>query len=159
MTTEFDLLGQQLKALVSGETDTLANAANFVALIHDALADVNWTGIYLLRATDLVLGPFQGKPACTRIALGNGVCGTAAKSRETQRVADVHEFAGHIACDPDSRSELVVPLLVGQRLLGVLDIDSPERSRFSAADQSGVESLCKTFIETQDEGRLLSLID
>ena len=119
--------------MLADEPDPLANASNFVALLKQALDDVNWLGIYVLRGNTLVLGPFQGLPACVRIPLGQGVCGTAAATLETQRVFDVHEFPGHIVCDAASRSELVVPLLVGGKLVGVLDIDSPEVGRFSAA--------------------------
>ncbi len=147
--TDYALLDSQARALLQDEPDALAAAANFVALLKDALADVNWLGIYVLRGDELVLGPFQGKPACVHIAVGDGVCGTAARSRETQRVDDVHDFPGHIVCDADSRSELVVPLLAGDELLGVLDIDSPSLARFSAADQQGVERLCQTFCELQ----------
>ena len=146
---DYTLLESQYTALVAGETDALANASNFIALLFNALGDINWLGIYVLRDEELVLGPFQGKPACVRIALGNGVCGTAAASRQTQRVADVHAFPGHIACDADSRSEIVVPLIANDRLIGVLDIDSPLLDRFSASDQEGIESLCRTFCEMQ----------
>ena len=147
--TDYALLDSQARALLQDEPDALAATANFVALLNDALEDVNWLGIYVLRGDELVLGPFQGKPACVHIPVGDGVCGTAAQRRETQRVADVHEFPGHIVCDADSRSELVVPLIAGDELLGVLDIDSPLLSRFSAADQQGIERLCKTFCELQ----------
>lgn len=144
--TDFRLIGSQAKALLAGERDPLANAANFVALLFDAMQGINWLGIYALRDGELVLGPFQGKPACVRIALGSGVCGTAAAERRTLRVDDVHSFAGHIVCDPDSRSEIVIPLVDGDRVLGVLDIDSPHESRFSAADQEGLEDLCRDFV-------------
>ena len=155
--TDFKLLASQAKALLESESDPLANTANFVALIHDALPRVNWTGVYLLRGTELVLGPFQGKPACTRIQLGRGVCGTAAERDVTQRVEDVHAFDGHIACDPASRSELVVPLRAGSSVVAVLDIDSPEKNRFSAEDQSGVESLCQVFETALGVERLMNL--
>jgi GAF domain-containing protein len=128
-------------ALVAGEPDLLANAANFVALLYHAMDDVNWLGIYVLRGEELVLGPFQGLPACVRIALGEGVCGTAARSRRTQRVPDVHAFPGHIVCDTASRSELVVPLMRGGHLFGVLDIDSPSLDRFSEEDQRCIEDV------------------
>jgi len=141
--TDYTLLASQLTALVGDENDALANASNFVGLLFGALDDVNWLGIYVLRGDELVLGPFQGKPACVRIPTGNGVCGTAAATRETQRVADVHAFPGHIACDAHSRSEIVVPLVVVDQLIGVLDIDSPSLDRFSAADQEGIESICR----------------
>ena len=142
---DYPLLESQLVAMVGDETDALANASNFVALLYTAMADVNWLGVYVLRNDELVLGPFQGKPACVRISMGKGVCGAAAATRQTQRVPDVHAFPGHIVCDADSRSELVVPLIVGDELIGVLDIDSPSLERFSKADQVGVETLCRTF--------------
>lgn len=144
---DYKLLGSQYVALVDGETDALANASNFVALLFNNIETINWLGIYVLRGGELVLGPFQGKPACVRIAPGNGVCGTAAATLTTQRVADVHEFPGHIVCDADSRSEIVVPLIVDEELIGVLDIDSPVPDRFSAADQEGIELLCQTLCE------------
>lgn len=146
--TDYELLEQQLRALLAGEDDLLANTANFVALLHDALTEINWLGVYVLRGDELVLGPFQGKPACVRIPMGSGVCGSAAARGETLRVADVHAFDGHIVCDPASRSELVVPLIAGTRLLGVLDIDSPEHDRFDERDQAGIEALCRAFVET-----------
>ena len=152
---DFDLMQSQLVALTDGEFDALANAAIFVALVYDQLSDLNWAGIYVLRGEELVLGPFQGKPACIRIALGHGVCGNAAQQRQTLRVPDVHEFPGHIACDPVSRSEIVVPLEIHRQLLGVLDIDSPIPDRFSKRDQSGVEAVCGSFmriIERNDAG-------
>lgn len=145
MTVDYPLLLRQLAALLDDESDSLANAANFVGLVFHALPDINWLGIYVLRGDELVLGPFQGLPACVRIPLGQGVCGSAASRLETLRVADVHEFEGHIACDPASRSEIVVPLMLQDRLIGVLDIDSPLSGRFSEADQHGVESLCSAF--------------
>lgn len=149
--TDYRLLDSQLSALLADEGDALASACNFVALLYDAIANINWLGIYVLRNDELVLGPFQGKPACVHIKLGAGVCGTAAATLETQRVADVHAFAGHIACDVDSRSEIVVPLVCNDVLIGVLDIDSPSLDRFSASDQQGVEKLCATFCELQSE--------
>ena len=146
---DYNLLESQLVALIGDETDALANASNFVALLYNAMNDVNWLGIYVLRGDELVLGPFQGKPACVRIAIGDGVCGSAAATLDTQRVPDVHAFPGHIVCDADSRSELVVPLLIENRLVGVLDIDSPSVDRFSAADQAGIESLCSAYCGLQ----------
>ena len=143
--TNYDLLESQAVALLRDETDALASAANFVALLYNALDDVNWLGIYVLRGDELVLGPFQGQPACVHIAVGSGVCGTAAASLETQRVADVHAFPGHIVCDAASRSEIVVPLVIDGALVGVLDIDSPSLARFSADDQAGIERLCAAF--------------
>jgi GAF domain-containing protein len=148
-TPDYALLDSQLRALIDDEADALANAANFVALLNNAMDDVNWMGIYVLRGDELVLGPFQGLPACVHIPVGRGVCGTAAETLETQRVADVHAFPGHIACDAASRSELVVPLVAGGQLIGVFDIDSPSPDRFSEADQAGVERLCATYCEIQ----------
>jgi len=142
---DFALLEKQLIALIGFEPDPLANTANFVGLLHDAIPEINWLGVYVLRGDELVLGPFQGKPACVRLPLGKGVCGTAASRLETLRVADVHEFEGHIACDPASRSEIVVPLMLGEKLAGVLDIDSPVPDRFTESDQRGIEMLCRTF--------------
>jgi GAF domain-containing protein len=143
--TDYKLLDAQTAALLRDEPDALASAANFVALLYDALDDVNWLGIYVLRGDELVLGPFQGKPACVHIDIGSGVCGTAAASLETQRVPDVHAFPGHIVCDTASRSEIVVPLIVNGSLVGVLDVDSPTPDRFSEEDQAGIEQLCATF--------------
>lgn len=142
---DYTLLDSQLRALLAGEHDALANAANFVALLYHALDDINWLGIYVLRDGELVLGPFQGNTACVRISIGSGVCGAAAATLETQRVADVHSFPGHIACDAASRSEIVVPLLIDDKLVGVLDIDSPTIDRFGAGDQAGIEGLCETY--------------
>src|SRR5919108_6086036 len=139
-------LGRDLSALLSGERDLVANAANTAALIWNALPGLNWAGFYLYKSGELVLGPFQGKPACVRIALGRGVCGTAAARRETVLVEDVHQFPGHIACDSASNSEIVVPLVRGSELLGVLDIDSPRFRRFGAADQRGLERLAQIFL-------------
>ncbi len=147
-SVDYSLLGAQLDALLKDESDALANAAIFVALVFDALPDINWLGIYVLRDNELVLGPFQGKPACVRIPMGRGVCGAAAEQMMTLRVPDVHEFDGHIVCDLASRSEIVVPLISDGRLLGVLDIDSPQLARFCNNDQEGVESLCELFIKS-----------
>jgi L-methionine (R)-S-oxide reductase len=133
-------LNQQLAALIGDERDAIANMANMAALIFHALPDLNWAGFYLMRNGELVLGPFQGKPACIRIPLGRGVCGTAAATRETQVVPDVHAFPGHIACDADSRSEIVVPLLVDGVCVGVLDLDSPKPGRFDEDDRAGLEA-------------------
>jgi GAF domain-containing protein len=143
--TDYKMLESQAVALLRDEPDGLASAANLVALLYNALDDVNWLGLYVLRGDELVLGPFQGQPACVRIAMGSGVCGTAAATLETQRVPDVHAFPGHIVCDAASRSEIVVPLLVDGDLVGVLDIDSPSLDRFSADDQAGLERLCATY--------------
>jgi L-methionine (R)-S-oxide reductase len=143
---DYASLAQELAALLSGERDFIANAANTAALIYEALPQVNWAGFYFLKAGELVVGPFQGKPACVRIALGQGVCGTAAAERRTLVVPDVHAFPGHIACDAASRSEIVIPLLTGTLLLGVLDIDSPRPARFDAADAAGLGELARLFV-------------
>jgi L-methionine (R)-S-oxide reductase len=131
----------QTRALLEGERDAIANFANTAALLYHSLPDLNWVGFYLLKDGELVVGPFQGKPACVRIALGKGVCGTAAARRTTVIVRNVHEFAGHIACDSASNSEIVVPLLRGTELIGVLDLDSPKFARFDADDQAGLEKV------------------
>jgi L-methionine (R)-S-oxide reductase len=136
-------LARELDALLAGEPDGIANAANAAAAIFHALPDLNWAGFYFLRDTELVLGPFQGRPACVRIALGQGVCGTAAAQRRSILVPDVEAFPGHIACDTASRSELVVPLLRDGTLLGVLDLDSPLLARFDEADRAGCELLAR----------------
>ncbi|MEE8611274.1 MAG: GAF domain-containing protein [Sphingomonas aquatilis] len=136
-----DLLGA-LDALTADEPDAIANMANAAALVWQYLPDLNWAGFYRMVGGELVLGPFQGKAACIRIPLGKGVCGTAAATRETQLVEDVHAFPGHIACDAASRSELVVPIVHDGRLIGVLDLDSPEPARFDAEDAAGCEALC-----------------
>jgi GAF domain-containing protein len=133
--------GDAAAALVAGEPDGIANMANVAALIWQAIPDLNWAGFYRFDGTELVLGPFQGKAACIRIPLDKGVCGAAARLRATQRVEDVHAFPGHIACDADSRSELVVPVIANDRLVGVLDLDSPIPDRFTAIDQAGAEAL------------------
>jgi L-methionine (R)-S-oxide reductase len=143
---DYARLGQELEALLAGEHDLVANAANTAALLFDALPQINWAGFYFLNGKELVVGPFQGKPACVRIALGRGVCGTAAAERRTLLVADVHEFPGHIACDAASRSEVVVPLLRGTTLVGVLDIDSPQPARFDADDARGLEAIAAVFL-------------
>ncbi len=134
-------LVQAAEALIAEETDALANLCNVAALIYHTLPAINWAGFYLKRGSDLVLGPFQGRPACVRIPLGRGVCGTAAVRRETIVVPDVHAFPGHIACDPASRSEIVVPLDSGGHLVGVLDVDAPKRGRFDEQDRAGLERL------------------
>jgi L-methionine (R)-S-oxide reductase len=141
-------LAQQAAALLQGESDPVANAANLAALIWHTLPDLNWAGFYFFKQGELVLGPFQGKPACVRIAIGKGVCGTAAQRRETVVVKNVNEFAGHIACDSASQSEIVVPLLKGGTLLGVLDLDSPKLSRFDEQDLTGVEALAALLVES-----------
>lgn len=139
-------LAGQAQALLAGESDRIANAANFAALVFHALPDLNWAGFYFFDGAELVVGPFQGQPACVRIALGRGVCGTAAVTRTTQVVADVAAFPGHIPCDAASRSEIVVPLLAGDRLLGVFDVDSPQMERFDQDDRAGLEALCQVFM-------------
>jgi len=152
MSVDYQSLNSQLAALLADEQDALANSANFVALLYAGIPDINWLGIYVLRDRELVLGPFQGLPACVRIPLGQGACGTAAQRNETLRVDNVNEFAGHIVCDPASKSEIVVPLSIHAELIGVLDIDSPKPSRFGASDQRGVELLCKTFVQNLQKG-------
>ena len=139
-------LAAQLAALLDGETDLIANAANMAALIYHGLPEINWAGFYFRRGGELVLGPFQGKPACLRIPVGQGVCGTAAARGAAVIVPDVHDFPGHIACDPDSRAELVVPLVEDGRVLGVLDLDSPHLARFDEADREGCERLMALFV-------------
>lgn len=143
-------LAQRLAGLLSGERDLIANAANTAALIYHTLPDLNWAGFYFLRSGELVVGPFQGRPACVRIALGKGVCGSAAARRETLVVPDVHAFPGHIACDAASRSEIVIPLVARHEILGVLDLDSPTPARFDAADASGLERLVEIFLAATD---------
>jgi L-methionine (R)-S-oxide reductase len=143
---DHETLVQQARALLSGQRDRIANAANLAALLFMELKDVNWAGFYFLRGSQLVLGPFQGKPACVTIPLGKGVCGTAAATRSSQRVADVHAFEGHIACDADSRSEIVIPLVLGDEVIGVLDIDSPLPGRFDARDQVVLEEIAKLYL-------------
>ncbi len=137
----YDALARSLESLIGDERDPIANLANSAALIWEALPDINWAGFYLLRGDELVLGPFQGRPACVRIPLGKGVCGTAAAKRETIVVEDVNRFAGHIACDSASRSEIVVPLVRGRELLGVLDVDAPKERRFDDEDRRGLERI------------------
>jgi L-methionine (R)-S-oxide reductase len=140
-------LAAQLTALLAGEADRIANAANMAALIYHGLPDLNWTGFYFRQAGELVLGPFQGRPACVRIPLGKGVCGTAASRGATVLVPDVHDFPGHIACNPGSRSELVVPLIEAGEVSGVLDLDSPLLARFDEVDQAGCEQLVALFVD------------
>ncbi len=151
----YEELLRQAKGLFEGERDLIANAANLSALIAFHLEGLNWSGLYFLKGRELVLGPFQGKPACVRIAVGKGVCGTAVAKGESVLVPDVHAFPGHIACDSASESELVVPLLKNGVALGVIDLDSPRKGRFSEADQAGVEALARLFVDASDwpEGR------
>jgi len=141
-------LAEQARGLLHGEHDRIANAANFAALVYHALPDLNWAGFYFFDGSELVVGPFQGRPACVRIALGKGVCGTAAATRQTQVVADVDAFPGHIPCDSASRSEIVVPLYDGERLIGVWDVDSPRLARFDGDDRAGMEALAGIFVES-----------
>jgi len=144
---QYAQLLEQARALVHGESDRIANAANLSALIYHAVPQLNWAGFYLFDGTELVVGPFQGLPACVRIPLHKGVCGAAATQRVTQRIDDVDAFPGHIACDSASRSELVVPLVKGDTLIGVLDLDSPEPARFDADDQDGLEAIAAVFVD------------
>jgi GAF domain-containing protein len=152
--TAYRDLNRQLAALFSGERNGLANCANMCALLYQMLPSLNWVGFYFLQGGELVLGPFQGKVACVRIALGRGVCGTAAERGETLVVPDVQEFPGHIACDAASRSEIVVPLIERERLLGVLDLDSPELARFDAEDRVGLNAAVALLLEASDLGKL-----
>lgn len=155
-TAAYREIEAQLAALYVGERDGLANAANMSAVLYRGLPDLNWAGFYFLQGGELVLGPFQGKVACVRIALGRGVCGTAAQRRETLVVPDVHAFPGHIACDAESRSEIVVPLVRHDRLLGVLDLDSPRPARFDEDDAVGLKAAVEILLQCSDLGRLSS---
>lgn len=147
--SQYEQLDAQARALLAGESDRIANAANLSSLVFHALPDLNWVGFYFFDGTELVVGPFQGQPACVRIPLDRGVCGAAARTRTTQRVEDVNAFPGHIACDAASRSELVVPLVdAGGSLVGVFDIDSPLPGRFDEQDQAGLERIAATFMES-----------
>jgi len=146
----YELLESQLRALTEGERDPIPNLANMSALLYQALTEINWAGFYLMKDGMLVLGPFQGNPACIRIPVGRGVCGTAAKTLQTQLVPDVHLFPGHIACDAQSQSEIVIPLLSEGKLIGVLDIDSPVKNRFDNEDQQGLEQLAQCLVQACD---------
>lgn len=139
--TNYDTLNQQALALLGDEPDVVANLANISSLLFNELSDINWAGFYLYKDDQLVLGPFQGRPACIRIPIGKGVCGTAAQTLTIQRITDVHDFPGHIACDAASNSEIVLPLVVNGKLFGVLDIDAPIFDRFTAADETGLTQL------------------
>jgi L-methionine (R)-S-oxide reductase len=144
----YETLAAQARALLEGESNVVANAANFSSLVFNSLEGLNWAGFYFFDGKELVVGPFQGKPACVRIGIGLGVCGTAAQTRETQIVADVHAFPGHIACDSASQSEIVVPLVAPDgTLIGVWDVDSPQLARFDRVDARGMEALCRVFVE------------
>ncbi len=146
---QYAQLLEQARALLHGEHDRIANAANLSALVYNALPDLNWVGFYFFDGTELVVGPFQGLPACVRIPLDKGVCGAAARSRQTQRIEDVHAFPGHIACDSASNSELVMPLVAADgQLLGVFDLDSPLSARFSVEDQEGLEHIARAYLES-----------
>ena len=151
---DYASLARELESLLAGEHDLIANAANATALIFHALPDLNWCGVYLLRGQDLIVGPFQGRPACVHIPVGKGVCGKAAAERTTVVVPNVHEFPGHIACDAASNSEIVIPLMgrsartEGDYLLGVLDLDSPKLDRFDADDRRGLEALATVFMKS-----------
>ncbi|MGB0894897.1 MAG: GAF domain-containing protein [Parashewanella sp.] len=146
MKTEFyDTLNRQVLAIFEGETDLIAGMANLSALLNENLEGINWVGFYIKRGDELVLGPFQGKLACVRIPLGRGVCGTAASENVTQRIADVHQFEGHIACDSASNSEIVIPVRQNNQVVAVLDIDSPNFDRFDQADQQGLETIVNSF--------------
>ena len=145
---QYAQLVEQARGLLHGERDRIANAANLSSLVFHALPELNWVGFYFFDGTELVVGPFQGRPACVRIALDRGVCGAAASTRTTQRVEDVHAFPGHIACDAASRSELVVPVVRNGRVIAVIDLDSPEPDRFDADDQRGLEALAHAFVES-----------
>ncbi|MBP6749048.1 MAG: GAF domain-containing protein [Xanthomonadaceae bacterium] len=144
---QYAQLAAQAQALLEGERDRVANAANLSSLVYHALPDLNWVGFYFYDGRELVVGPFQGLPACVRIPLDKGVCGAAARTRETQRVADVHAFPGHIACDAASRSELVVPLVRDGALIGVFDLDSPLPDRFDVEDQVGIERIVASCLD------------
>lgn len=141
--TDYEALNAQLSALIGGVPHRTANLANAAALLYHTLDGLNWAGFYLLERDTLVLGPFQGRPACIEIPAGRGVCGTAAAEGRTQRVPDVHQFPGHIACDSASNSELVVPIRAGSRIVGVLDLDSPQKGRFTPEDQAGLEEFVR----------------
>jgi len=143
---QYNTLAKQLDALLTGETDRIANLSNASALLNQFLPNINWVGFYLLQQDELVLGPFQGLPACVRIPIGRGVCGTAVSQKETLVVKDVHAFPGHIACDAASQSEIVIPLMQQDQVIGVLDIDSPIKDRFSVEDQAGLEHFVQTLM-------------
>jgi L-methionine (R)-S-oxide reductase len=145
---QYAQLAGQARALLAGESDRTANAANLAALVYHALPALNWVGFYFYDGTELVVGPFQGLPACVRIPLDRGVCGAAARTGRTQRVDDVHAVPDHIACDAASRSELVVPLFVDGELLGVFDLDSPDPARFDVEDQDGLEEIARVYLES-----------
>jgi GAF domain-containing protein len=145
---QYKLINTQVQALISDESDMIANMANIAAVLFNNLEQINWAGFYLFKQEQLVLGPFQGQPACVRIPMGRGVCGTSAATRQTVIVEDVHEFAGHIACDVASNSEIVIPIVFNQQLIGILDVDSPVTARFDDDDRQGLESLVSILQQT-----------
>jgi L-methionine (R)-S-oxide reductase len=146
----YEVVANQFESLISVERDFIANAANLSSMIYHSLPELNWAGLYVVQGRELVLGPFQGKPACVRIPIGTGVCGTAAAMRETVIVPNVHDFPGHIACDSESEAEIVVPLISNENLIGVLDLDSPRRSRFDEDDARGLNRLVEIFLKGSD---------
>ena len=147
LADQYDLLSKQLDALCTGATDDIANYSNASALLNQFLTDINWVGFYFMKGGELVLGPFQGLPACVRIPVGRGVCGTTVAKKETMVVEDVHAFPGHIACDAASKSEIVVPIIKNNEVIGVLDIDSPIEARFNAEDQAGLEKFVAVLLK------------
>lgn len=147
IASQYETLAKQLDALLAGENDRIANLSNASALLNQFLTNINWVGFYIMQENELVLGPFQGLPACVRIPIGRGVCGTAVAKKETMVVENVHAFPGHIACDAASQSEIVIPLVQQDKVIGVLDIDSPITNRFSHEDQTGLELFVKTLLK------------
>ena len=145
---EYEIILKQVDAIISDESDVIANMANISALLFESLNDVNWVGFYRVISQELVLGPFQGKVACIRIPLGKGVCGTAVTEAKTIRVADVHQFSGHIACDANSNSEIVIPITINNEIIAILDVDSPKYERFDQDDQTGLENIINVFQNT-----------
>ena len=144
----YNALARQAVSLLRATRNPVSNAANLAALIYDSLTEINWVGFYFVHGDELMVGPFQGKPACVRIPVGQGVCGTAVSSRRVQRVADVEAFDGHIVCDTESRSEIVVPLIQAEEVIGVLDVDSPRLDRFDETDQAGMEKLAAIYLDS-----------
>jgi GAF domain-containing protein len=147
---QYSLINAQVQALISGESDMIANMANIAAVLFNNLEQVNWAGFYFFKEEQLVLGPFQGQPACIRIPMGKGVCGTSAATQKTIIVKDVHDFVGHITCDAASNSEIVIPIIANGKLLGVLDLDSPIFNRFDEDDKNGLETVVKTFVHSMN---------
>ena len=147
VSAQYDILAKQLDALLTGEKDRIANLSNASALLNQFLSNVNWVGFYIIKEGEIVLGPFQGLPACVRIPIGRGVCGTAVAQKETLVIEDVHAFPGHIACDAASQSEIVIPLILNNTVIGVLDIDSPIKDRFSEQDALGLEQFIEVLIK------------